>query len=90
LSAEFAIHWRKFPCGAHVGPPKTRPKRGFAHLARPVQTPGQARQAAGRVHHQEGNPVMKNLAFFAVALALSFGLMAATVVVPVGATPFIV
>lgn len=33
--------------------------------------------------------LMKNLAFLAVAFALSFGLMAATVVVPLGATPFI-
>ncbi len=32
---------------------------------------------------------MKNLAFLAVAFALSFGMMAATVVVPLGATPFI-
>ena len=32
---------------------------------------------------------MKNLAFLAVAFALSFGLMTATVVVPLGATPFI-
>ena len=32
---------------------------------------------------------MKNLAFLAVAFALSFGLMAATVVVPMGTTPVI-
>jgi hypothetical protein len=41
------------------------------------------------IRHQQGTTLMKTFAFLAAAFALSFALMAATVIVPVGTTSFI-